>query len=285
MLKKALISVTEQTIKPEDFEVIIVDDASLDETSHICNSFKELLPNLIYLHTGKNIGLGRARRLGIETAKGSYILFTDDDCIVSQNWVERFNYYLKDKPVVSGSVHSPCLDYITLSLNIAEFHAYMGNNSGYKDFIAGANMGFQREVLRELEDFKNISTGRHSDDLDLILQAREKNYHPYFASDVTVYHYPPRRNLLSSMKHFTARGRTSILLRNKYAGLLNTPFILKSSLLILPASPVIALKVTAGIYLQREFWKYICNAPLVYLYKLAWCYGAFLELKKGERKL
>jgi len=72
-LKRALNSVFAQTLLP--FEVIVVDDASNDETSKIQYDF----PNIIYEKLSSNNGVSFARNYGVSIAKGELIAFLDSD--------------------------------------------------------------------------------------------------------------------------------------------------------------------------------------------------------------
>jgi len=75
-LKKAIQSVLAQTF--EDFELIIVDDASKDNTQAVIQSFKD--PRIRYLRRKKNFGNDtRPKNEGIMASKGQYIAFLDDD--------------------------------------------------------------------------------------------------------------------------------------------------------------------------------------------------------------
>lgn len=80
-LEECLLSVLSQSYV--DFEVIGVDDGSIDCTLAIFNSFA-LRDNRFSVLTGPNQGLLLARRRGIQHAKGEYVLFLDsDDCLRS----------------------------------------------------------------------------------------------------------------------------------------------------------------------------------------------------------
>jgi glycosyltransferase involved in cell wall biosynthesis len=74
LLKEAIISVLHQTYT--DWELIVVDDGSTDESVTIVKSFME---KRIHYYFQKNQGKSVARNLGIEMAKGSYICFLDSD--------------------------------------------------------------------------------------------------------------------------------------------------------------------------------------------------------------
>jgi hypothetical protein len=59
-------------------EFIIVDDGSPDRCGQICDDFAKVHPELDIVHT-PNHGVSQARNLGIERARGSYVLFVDGD--------------------------------------------------------------------------------------------------------------------------------------------------------------------------------------------------------------
>lgn len=74
-LRKAIESVLAQSFK--DFELIVVDDASNDETEGVVRTFDD--DRIIYMCHSSNRGGGAARNTGLKSAGGEYIAFLDDD--------------------------------------------------------------------------------------------------------------------------------------------------------------------------------------------------------------
>lgn len=72
----AINSVLAQT--SSEWEMILVDDGSTDESLQICKRFEEQDPRIVVIHK-ENGGVGSARNVGIDTARGAYILFLDAD--------------------------------------------------------------------------------------------------------------------------------------------------------------------------------------------------------------
>jgi glycosyltransferase involved in cell wall biosynthesis len=58
-----------------DVEIIVVDDASIDETAEVCRQ----MPKITYVRLERNQGVAGARNIGIFTARSKYIAFLDDD--------------------------------------------------------------------------------------------------------------------------------------------------------------------------------------------------------------
>ena len=80
-LLRCLDSISKQTF--EDFEVIMVDDGSPDNSGTICDEFVERDNRFNVVHK-ENGGVSSARAIGVEIAKGKYSIHFDPD-----DWVEE----------------------------------------------------------------------------------------------------------------------------------------------------------------------------------------------------
>ena len=78
-LKEAIFSILNQTY--QNFELIIIDDGSTDNSIKIINELKSKFSKIIYSPNKKNIGVSATRNRGMKLAKGKYIAFMDADDI------------------------------------------------------------------------------------------------------------------------------------------------------------------------------------------------------------
>lgn len=79
------------------YEMILVDDGSLDGSGQICDAFGQQYPLIRVLHQ-KNAGLGAARNAGIRAAVGEYLLFVDADDWIGAGSLKRIFRELEREP-------------------------------------------------------------------------------------------------------------------------------------------------------------------------------------------
>jgi glycosyltransferase involved in cell wall biosynthesis len=284
LLERALRSLARQTLSPDRFELVVVDDGSSDATASVCESLRrDGLPNLKCVRTG-HAGLASARNTGVRSTTAERILFMDDDCVAAPDWVERMIAALGRHPVIAGAVATSRDSFCRLCHNISQFYAFMPTRKpGPVDFIAGANMGFHRMVIQKVGGFEdNI---RAAEDMEFILRARGDGYRPCFAPEAIVTHLPDRGTLAEIIRYAARHAESTILLRQQHRRILRTPFLLCSPALLLAGAPLISFKVTAGVYMgDRKLLRLWWTAPVVYATKLAWCVGAARALRRYRKE-
>ncbi len=91
-LSRCIDSILNQTYT--DYELILVDDGSTDNSGKICDDYAEKKSNIKVIHQ-KNGGLSSARNTGTDNSKGSYITFIDSDDLVSNTYLETLFELLK----------------------------------------------------------------------------------------------------------------------------------------------------------------------------------------------
>lgn len=86
-IRQCVDSVLEQSYK--DFELILVDDGSPDNSPAICDEYAQKDTRVSVIHQ-KNLGVSAARNNGIRLAKGEWITFVDSDDWVCSDYLEKF---------------------------------------------------------------------------------------------------------------------------------------------------------------------------------------------------
>lgn len=117
-VKKSLDSLFGQSF--HNFELIFINDGSTDKTGDIVNEFKNKYKDKIYVINVENGGQSRARNIGLENAKGEYIVFLDSDDYIETDYLETLYLAAKENNsdmVLSGQrkvdIYGKTLDNIS----------------------------------------------------------------------------------------------------------------------------------------------------------------------------
>ena len=105
LLRKALFSITKQSFPSDQFEVIVVDNGSTDETVEVCEDYKPKLPGFQRVYDERP-GLHVGRHLGLKHAKGEILVYADDDIEAFPTWLEGIAESFQDPEValVGGKI-------------------------------------------------------------------------------------------------------------------------------------------------------------------------------------
>ena len=87
-LHRCIDSILTQTFT--DFELLLIDDGSKDNSGKICDEYAEKDKRIRVFHK-ENGGVSSARNLGLDNAGGEWICFADSDDWVKNNWLEIFS--------------------------------------------------------------------------------------------------------------------------------------------------------------------------------------------------
>jgi glycosyltransferase involved in cell wall biosynthesis len=95
----------------QDFEWIIIDDGSTDNTKEIVNSFND--PRLVFERFPQNKGVNAARNKGLDLTRGKYVFYVDSDDLLLPNSLETFFELWNKVPEDVGCIITLCLDLET----------------------------------------------------------------------------------------------------------------------------------------------------------------------------
>ncbi len=149
LLRRAIESVLHQTY--ENFELIVVDDASVDDTEDVLTSIRD--SRLKFIRHDVNRGGGGARNTGIQAARGELIAFQDSDDEWLPSKLELQVGVLEGAPAKVGVVYSGfwCVDegkrsYLP-SAKISTRSGYIHNGLLRKNFVTTPSILTRKECL------------------------------------------------------------------------------------------------------------------------------------------
>lgn len=176
----------------KNIQIIIVNDGSTDNTSHICKEFKAKYPkNIKYIENEENLGPAATRNIGLKKATGKYINFLDSDDYVSLNTFKSilnfFNKFGDEVDLVSIPIYFFGEKKGEHTLN------FKYNKNEVVDLIekpnyiqlSAASCFFKREIIGDLKFDSNLSV---SEDVVFINQLLLKNPKIGFCRDGKYYY-------------------------------------------------------------------------------------------------
>lgn len=142
-IKQTIESILVQTIN--NWELIIVDDCSTDNTRTIVEEYVKRYANIFLVENEINSGPGITRNKGIAIAKGRYIAICDSDDIWLPQKLERQVEFMKryDAPISYTSYELINSDGIPLSQVIKVFPKPMT----YRDYLKNTIIGFSTSII------------------------------------------------------------------------------------------------------------------------------------------
>lgn len=166
-----------------NFEVIVVNDGSIDDSEKNLSDLSETYDNLVVVHLNESLGKKNALTQGINASKNEYLLFTDADCYPCSNmWIQKIaNKFTEEKSIVlaygqyekiSGIVNS----FIRFDTYLIALHYYSAASIGQSYMGVGRNIAYKKQVwgnCNGFESHKDILSG--DDDLFILEAATEFN--------------------------------------------------------------------------------------------------------------
>jgi glycosyltransferase involved in cell wall biosynthesis len=163
LLRQCVDGIVDQSIGPERFELVVVDNNSTDNTASVISSFSDHVRNLKYVFEEVQ-GLSRARNRALEEASAPVVIFVDDDAIPYPDWAERFIEAFErfpDAAVIGGeceplfeSARPPWLDddllkYYSCGLYYSDDYHFLED----KQWLIECNSGYRVEALKAAGGF------------------------------------------------------------------------------------------------------------------------------------
>jgi glucosyl-dolichyl phosphate glucuronosyltransferase len=223
-LRKAIQSLIEQTLPPDCYEIIVVDNHSSDETRDVVEAFGNI-GHLRYVFEPVP-GLSRARNTGWRQAQGQYVAFLDDDAVARPHWIEKYLEAFETTKPLPGSVGGKCepiweaprpdwLDEKLLtSLSVYDWsdHPIILTKD---QWVSGCNIAYPVDVLARIGGFREDlgRTGKNllaGEETFVRRQLDSLGYNTLYHPEIAVGHHisPSRMNKTWFRKHAFGTGKS-----------------------------------------------------------------------------
>ncbi|MGJ5672167.1 MAG: glycosyltransferase family 2 protein [Nostochopsis sp.] len=155
-LDNCINSVIAQTFK--DWELIIVDDGSQDNSFDIVNIYVQKFRQIRYIKH-QNRKLAYSKNIGIKNSFGKYITFIDSDDVYKPNHLESRLGFMKANPdidLIEGG-------FFTEEEVLVADYFQAGKTINLRECVLGPTFFGKRQVFLELQGFENIAYGEDTD--------------------------------------------------------------------------------------------------------------------------
>lgn len=182
LLRRCLTALSNQTLDPQYFEVIVADDEASSETKEVVEHLsRESSFSITYIEVTKTTGPAGARNAGARHARFPILAFTDDDCVPEPQWLEEgIKPFRAGALVVAGAIRMPISD------NPTDFER---NEARLEEceFVT-ANCFLRKDIFWDEGGFDESFTCAWREDSDLLFRFLKRGILPVHSRSAVVIH-------------------------------------------------------------------------------------------------
>jgi GT2 family glycosyltransferase len=173
--------------KNVNYEIIVADDVSTDETQNI----KDFIKNIVVLRNGENLKFVKNNNNAAKHAKGKYLLFLNNDTLVHDNWLKPMTDVFENFDNVGivgskliypdgrlqeagGIIWDDASGWNYGRLDDPEKPEY--NFVRECDYVSGASLMIKKELWNQLNGFDEHFSPAYYEDTDIAFRARKTGY-------------------------------------------------------------------------------------------------------------
>ena len=192
ILEKCLAAIQNLDYPKEEYEVIIVDGHSTDNTVEIAKKYG---CKIVYEDVGTR---GGACNIGVKNAKGEFIAFTDGDCVVPKDWLRNLIKHFNSGNIASvggpnitpegDTEFAKCIGVVLTFLSKPGSRYGLVADKVIETFHnSGCNVAYRKNVIEEAGWFNEKLITCEDEELDY--RILEKGYKILYTPDAKVLHY------------------------------------------------------------------------------------------------
>lgn len=185
-IRGSINSILEQTFK--DFELLIINDGSTDQTVAVIAEFND--PRIRLIHNDRNLGLVFTRNVALKEARGEYIAVLDSDDIAIPNRLElQYNFFSQNSETALCGGHGIVIDKNGETLSDKRLTVPIGNDNIkitllFRNAFVNSTVMFKTAVFKELQGYQDYAPAE-----DYQLFIRIANKYPVNNLDHTLVKY------------------------------------------------------------------------------------------------
>jgi len=270
-------SLLTQSVPSEMYEIIVV----TPDPGELQRNF----PEVRVIATDRLFPPGGMRNIGAQKARGRYLFFLDDDCMVPENFVEYLTQILRKKDQI-GAVGCRVVAYdVTFWNRCADqalFTAYQAKKEGITAGLGSAALAVKRDAFVAVGGFDEGLMA--SEDWDFSLKLRESGWLGWFTPEIEVRHDHRRGNFSGILRAAWQYGRASgLTVQRRHKGEVSwvAGMMVAASrkrmywLLMLPYSCCLTL---VWLFDTRPIKMLPC-LPVLFLARMSYQCGVFISLR------
>jgi glycosyltransferase involved in cell wall biosynthesis len=196
-----------------DYEVILVDDGSTDDTPDIAARFPD-----VRTIRQPNRGLSAARNAGLQAATGRVVAYTDSDCVADRAWLSNLMLAMNDQQVdaIGGPNVPPPSDGMVAMCVAASpgGPSHVMIDDRLAEHVPGCNMAFDRARLLALGGFDE-QFRQAGDDVDICWRFLDAGHSIGYAPGALVWHHR-RATVRGYIKQQAGYGRSEAMVLFKH---------------------------------------------------------------------
>ena len=240
-IAECMAALSNQSLPQSEYEVIVVDDGSTDNTADIAARYGARVLRQA------NSGPAVARNKGIAEARGAVILFTDADCAPAPEWIQEMVAPLDD-PQIEGckGVYRTRQENLTARFIQVEYEDRYDHTARHKyvDFIDTYAAGYRRDILVASGGFNTSFPLASVEDQELSFRLAGTGHKMVFNPRAEVYHRHPESWLTYAQRKYKIGYWKTLVLRlhpSKAWRDSHTPWNLKVQMLLAALSAPLTL--------------------------------------------
>ncbi len=195
-----------------NFEVIVVDDGSIDNSIKIAEKF----PCKI-ISKEENTGAGESRNIGAKFSRGEIIFFTDSDCVIKKDTIlQVIESFKKGSDIVAGTYSKTPLPHSNLFSTYQNLFCYYNYLNSSVALFGTQCAAIKKKIFIKLKGFDTSIKSATVEDLNFQYKIQETKYKTKVNMNAQVFH--DSRNSFSSLikgYYYRAKHSANLLLKIK----------------------------------------------------------------------